>query len=278
VNADRPLLLRLLRQRLEWGERELFLDTLWAEEARAALARAAEGVWAGRPAAAALQPAEAAGARRTAQRGAAARLPPDTAPGGALAAAPAAGPGAAAGLAVLAREARGCTRCRLAGGRRTVVFGEGNPAAEVVVVGEGPGYEEDRSGRPFVGPAGRLLDLLLLSVGLPRETVYICNVVKCRPPRNREPEPDEVAACLPYLRAQLAAIGPRAVLAVGKVAAQTLLATEESIGRLRGRVHRCGETPVVATFHPAFLLRSPQWTRAAWWDFQLLRQVLDGDA
>jgi DNA polymerase len=156
-----------------------------------------------------------------------------------------------------------------------VVFGEGNAAAEVVIVGEAPGREEDRTGRPFVGPAGKLLDLLLLSAGFPREEVYICNVLKCRPPDNRDPARDEVEACSAHLRRQLDAIRPTVLLAVGKFAAQILAGSDANIGALRGGVHEYHGIPLVVSYHPAFLLRSPQWTRAAWGDLQLLREVLE---
>ncbi len=183
-----------------------------------------------------------------------------------------------AALPVLQQEAAGCIRCRLHEGRRTVVFGEGNPNADVMVVGEAPGQEEDRTGRPFVGPAGKLLDLLLLSAGFARADVYICNVLKCRPPNNRNPLPDEVEQCSSFLQGQIDAIAPRALIAVGKFAAQALLQSEESIGRLRGQIHAYRGTPLIVSYHPAYLLRSPQATRAAWRDFQLLRQVLDEQA
>jgi DNA polymerase len=179
-------------------------------------------------------------------------------------------------LRVLGQDAAGCVRCRLHEGRRTVVFGEGAAAADLVVVGEAPGQEEDRTGRPFVGRAGKMLDLLLMSIGFPREAVYICNVLKCRPPNNRDPQPDEVAICTSaFLHAQLDAIAPRVLLAVGKFAAQALLRSEESIGRLRGRVHAYRGTPLVVSYHPAFLLRSPHMVRTAWDDLQLVRKVFD---
>jgi DNA polymerase len=182
------------------------------------------------------------------------------------------------GLQVLEAEATGCVKCGLSQSRTQVVFGRGSPATELVVVGEAPGREEDRTGLPFVGPAGKLLDLLLLSVGFEREQVYICNVLKCRPPRNRDPRPEEVATCSPYLHGQLDTIQPRVLLAVGKFAAQMLTGTESSIGRLRGAVHEYRGIPVVATYHPAYLLRSPQATRKTWQDLQLMRQVLDEHA
>ena len=181
-------------------------------------------------------------------------------------------------LAVLREQALACTACRLAEGRNNVVFGVGSPVAELMVVGEAPGQEEDRRGEPFVGQAGKLLDLLLLTAGFPRDRVYICNVLKCRPPNNRNPLPDEVAACSGFLRGQLEAVSPRVLLAVGKFAAQALLETEESIGRLRGTVHSWHGIPLIATYHPAYLLRSPQATRIAWQDFQLMRKVLDEQA
>jgi DNA polymerase len=179
---------------------------------------------------------------------------------------------------VLANEAAHCTDCRLHAERRTVVFGEGNPSARLVVVGEAPGQEEDRTGRPFVGQAGKLLNLLLMTAGFARDEVYICNTLKCRPPQNRNPLPDEMAACSTFLKGQLAAIAPRVLLAVGKFAAQSLVGSEESISRLRGRIFTYEGIPLVVSYHPAFLLRSPQWTRTAWEDFQLARKVLDGQA
>lgn len=176
----------------------------------------------------------------------------------------------------LARRASTCKLCDLHHGRTKVVFGEGDPAADLVVVGEAPGKEEDRTGRPFVGRAGRLLDLLLMSVGFPRSTVYICNVLKCRPPNNRNPQPPEIEACTTnYLHAQLAAIAPRAILTVGRFAVQSLLSTDQAIGRLRGRLHAYRGIPVVVSYHPAYLLRSPNMVRTAWSDFQMLRTVLD---
>jgi DNA polymerase len=168
-----------------------------------------------------------------------------------------------------------CPACRLAETRTQVVFADGDPNAHLVVVGEAPGADEDRIGRPFVGRAGKLLDQLLLSVGLPRETVYICNVIKCRPPGNRNPHLDEVRTCSPYLRRQLDFVAPKAILAVGTFAAQTLLETTEPIGRLRGAVHEYYGIPLVPTYHPAALLRNPGWIRPAWEDLQRLCDVLD---
>lgn len=185
---------------------------------------------------------------------------------------------AGASLPILARRAAVCTLCRLHEGRTNAVFGEGDPDADLLVVGEAPGEEEDRTGRPFVGKAGKLLDLMLLSVGFARERVYICNVVKCRPPANRNPAADEAATCTSnYLFAQIDAIAPRAILVVGKVAAQALLESEQAISRLRGTTHTYRGTPLIVTYHPAYLLRSPQMARVAWEDYQLVRKVLDGE-
>lgn len=180
-------------------------------------------------------------------------------------------------LAGLRAAALGCPRCRLAETRRRVAFGEGNEQPELVVVGEAPGAEEDRAGRPFVGKAGRLLDLLLASAGFRRETVYICNVLKCRPPGNRNPEPDEIEACSPYLRRQLELLAPRVILTVGTFSSQTLLGSRAPINQLRGRVHRYGEVPLIPTYHPAALLRNPGWIRPVWDDLQRLRSLLDAE-
>jgi len=175
----------------------------------------------------------------------------------------------------LRSEVLSCTLCSLSEGRNKVVFGEGDPEADLLVVGEAPGYEEDRSGCPFVGPAGQLLDKMLAAVGFLRGEVFICNVLKCRPPKNRDPVSDEVAACKPYLRKQVEIIRPKAICAFGRFAAQTLLATETSLGRLRGQTHDFMGIPVVATYHPAALLRNAQWKRPAWVDLKLLRRVYD---
>ena len=178
-------------------------------------------------------------------------------------------------LESLRATALGCPRCRLSETRTQVVFGEGAPDAELLVVGEAPGADEDRTGRPFVGRAGKLLDLLLASAGFPRESVYICNVLKCRPPGNRNPQPEEIAACRPYLSRQLELVGPRAIFAVGSFAAQALLGTTTSIGQLRGTVQTFQGIPLVPTYHPAALLRNPVWVRPVWEDLQRLRAILD---
>jgi DNA polymerase len=172
----------------------------------------------------------------------------------------------------------GCTCCKLSRSRSTIVFGSGNPNAEFVCIGEGPGEEEDRQGLPFVGRAGQLLTKMLVSVGLDREAdCYICNVVKCHPEKNRNPEPDEVLACRPFLLAQLGAIRPKVILALGNFAAQTLLGTKEGISKLRGKTFQFHSTVLVPTFHPAFLLRNPgpEYRRLAWEDLKLARREYD---
>jgi len=226
---------------------------------------------------------------------------PSAGPRGSAAAAPSAGPPASASAAPgpsgpptapveeAAIEAAGdlrsleelvavCTRCPLHEVRTGPVFGEGAPDARVVCVGEAPGKREDETGRPFVGRAGQLLDRLLLSIGLPRESVYICNVLKSRPPQNRDPLPDEVKACSPFLLRQLALIRPEIVVAFGAFAARTLLDSTSSLGGMRGSVHRYAGYPVVVTYHPAALLRNPGWIRPTWEDLQIVRRMLDGES
>jgi uracil-DNA glycosylase family 4 len=169
-----------------------------------------------------------------------------------------------------------CTRCELSKTRTQTVFGVGNRRAELMVIGEAPGADEDRQGEPFVGRAGQLLNSMLRAVGNPRDTVYIANVLKCRPPGNRDPRPTEVACCLPYLQQQVDMIQPRLMVAVGRIAAQNLLATDTPIARLRGQVHRFGTraTPLIVTYHPAYLLRSPTEKRKAWVDLKFIRAEL----
>jgi DNA polymerase len=168
-----------------------------------------------------------------------------------------------------------CTRCRLSRGRTHLVFGVGNPDAELVFVGEAPGAEEDRRGEPFVGRAGQLLDRMIRAMGRSRGEVYIANVLKCRPPDNRDPGADEAATCAPFLWQQIDAIRPRAICALGAHAARTLLGVEGSLGSLRGRTHRCRGWPVVATYHPAYLLRKPGDKRKAWQDLQRVMGLLE---
>lgn len=168
-----------------------------------------------------------------------------------------------------------CTRCRLHEQRRTIVFGEGDPQAELVFVGEGPGAEEDATGRPFVGRAGQLLDKIIIAIGLKREDVYIANIVKCRPPGNRTPELDEVATCEPFLWRQLAFIRPKVIVALGSPSFQCLLRTREPITRARGQWREWNGIRVMPTFHPAFLLRSPDKKREVWEDMKKVRDYLN---
>jgi DNA polymerase len=176
----------------------------------------------------------------------------------------------------LARVIAKCTSCPLYGTATNAVPGEGSPTAPLVCVGEAPGATEDATGRPFVGQAGKLLDKILAAIQLAREDVFICNVLKHRPPANRNPLPSEVAACSPYLVRQLELIRPRAILAFGTFAAQTLLQTPLTIGKLRGAVHRYYGVPLIVTYHPAALLRNPAWKRPTWEDVQYARRILDG--
>ena len=178
-------------------------------------------------------------------------------------------------LDAIADTVRRCTRCPLHQTAINGVPGEGDPTARFVVVGEAPGATEDETGRPFVGAAGQLLTKILAAINLQREDVFICNVIKHRPPGNRNPLPNEIAACSPYLIRQLELIRPGVILALGTFAAQTLLETKESIGKLRGRVHRYHGIPLIVTYHPAALLRNPAWKRPAWDDVQLARRILD---
>ncbi len=222
--------------------------------------------------------------------------PPEAEPAPAAASAPAAapeeapaGPAPEAGAAgcsgmgweELAAAVAGCRACRLCEGRTQTVFGTGDRGADLVVVGEGPGAEEDRLGEPFVGRAGKLLDAMLGAIHRGRDSggVYIGNIVKCRPPGNRDPRPDEVSACAPYLRRQLELLQPRAIVALGRVAAQNLLASKAPLARLRGRVHHYADTgiPVWVTYHPAYLLRSPADKAKAWQDLKQVRALVEGD-
>ncbi len=184
-------------------------------------------------------------------------------------------PGAAELLSAIAEKAVLCSACALAAGRKQVVFGQGVSSPLVLVVGEGPGAEEDNQGLPFVGPSGKLLDRMLASIGLSREeNCYIANIVKCRPPENREPAPDERAACMPWLEEQIRLLAPKVILCAGRTAAQAMLSTSEGINRLRGRIHSRGGIPLVATYHPSALLRDESLKRPAWEDLKALRELL----
>jgi uracil-DNA glycosylase family 4 len=180
------------------------------------------------------------------------------------------------GLTTVREELGNCSRCKLHKGRKNIVFGEGDPNAVLVFVGEGPGYEEDQQGRPFVGAAGQLLtDIIVKGIKLRREDVYICNIVKCRPPNNRNPEADEISACEPFLLKQLEAIKPKIIIALGNIAAKTLLKTGEGITSLRGRWQTYHGIAVMPTFHPAYLLRNPKDKALVWEDIKKVIMELD---
>jgi len=222
---------------------------------------------------------EREGAQRVhvdADRVAAARAKLDPGPADA---APSAAPAVvdpAEALATLDREqVSGCTRCPLHESRTQTVFGVGNPRADVVLVGEAPGRHEDEQGEPFVGAAGQLLNKILGAIGFAREDVYICNVLKCRPPGNRDPEPSEVEQCEPYLLEQLRIMEPKVILALGRFAAHSLLRTKTPVGRLRGKVWDYHGIPLMVTYHPAALLRDAKWKRPTWEDVQKLRALYD---
>jgi uracil-DNA glycosylase family 4 len=183
---------------------------------------------------------------------------------------------AEAELARLSAAVAGCTRCRLCDGRQKTVFGSGPAGAELMFIGEGPGAEEDRQGLPFVGRAGELLTRIIQAIDRGRGEVYIANIVKCRPPGNRDPQPDEVAACRAYLERQIELVQPRVIVALGRIAAQTLLGTDSPIGRMRGQWFRVLGVPTMVTYHPAALLRNPALKRATWEDMQQVRDRLAG--
>jgi DNA polymerase len=272
VSEPLDLLARLLRQRTELGAPPLFLEGLGRDEVLALLAAARGG-----------GPAPKAPATPVVLR-----PPAGDAPGRRTQAPAAIAPGAGALVAgqplpVLPSDheelkalVSGCMRCGLAGTRTQVVFNDGVADARLMVLGEAPGQNEDETGLPFVGAAGKLLDLLLASVDLSRrENVYICNVLKCRPPGNRNPLPDEIEACRGILERQIEVVSPEVILAVGTFAAQWLTGSQAPLGKLRGTVYSYRGVPLVVTYHPAAILRNQGWTRATWDDFQLLRQVLD---
>jgi len=183
-----------------------------------------------------------------------------------------------ASLREIAEKVRKCTRCSLYATATNAVPGEGDPKADLVCVGEAPGAKEDETGRPFVGQAGQLLTKILAAIDLTREQVFICNVLKHRPPGNRNPLPEEVEACSPYLIRQLELIKPKVIVAFGTFAAQTLLQTKTPLGQLRGLVHRYHGIPLIVTYHPAALLRNPAWKRPTWQDVKLARRILDSPA
>jgi uracil-DNA glycosylase len=178
-------------------------------------------------------------------------------------------------LEALYEQSRDCTRCRLSETRNNFVFGEGNPQAQIVVIGEAPGAEEDLQGRPFVGRSGQLLDKILAAIGFGRTDVFICNIVKCRPPQNRNPQADEIEACRPWLSKQLEIIRPSIILLLGKVAANTILDNKQSMGSMRGRIIQWNGYDVIVTYHPAALLRNPNWKYDCWEDMKMLKAHYD---
>jgi uracil-DNA glycosylase len=267
--AARETLARLLAQRRELGAREWVLEGLSREDALVLIQKAREV-----PGPGAMEDAVVPSPRVAGPSSGAPETPSSATTGAE------AGTGEKVDLPrdydALKELALACTRCRLAQGRTQVVFSDGNPVGRVMVVGEAPGANEDRTGLPFVGAAGKLLDLLLASIDLSRrDSVYICNVIKCRPPGNRDPRPDEIEACSSWLRRQIELVRPEAILGVGTFAAKLLTDRDIPLGRLRGRVYSYEGVPLVVTYHPAALLRNSTWTRATWDDLQLLRQVLD---
>jgi uracil-DNA glycosylase family 4 len=178
-------------------------------------------------------------------------------------------------LDAVAERIRTTYCCALCPNRTNAVPGEGNPNAKLFLVGEGPGATEDAQGRPFVGQAGNLLNGILEAIEVPRDSVYITNIVKCRPPQNRKPLPDEIAACIPYLHRELEIIRPKVILALGSTAAEALLGVRKSLGELRNKVHTYNGIPLVVTYHPAALLRNPNWKKPTWDDVRIVRQLLD---
>ncbi len=186
----------------------------------------------------------------------------------------ASGPPATGDWDELRKCVAGCTRCELSASRTNTVFGVGNPAADWLIIGEAPGAEEDRQGEPFVGRAGKLLDQMLFAIGQSRDSVFIANILKCRPPNNRDPKPTEAAACREYLERQIALLRPKIILAVGRIAAQNLLGSDEPVGRMRGRPHDLDGIPLVVTYHPAYLLRSPSQKAKSWSDLCLATRLV----
>ena len=176
------------------------------------------------------------------------------------------------------QELGDCRRCKLHRMRRTIVFGEGNPKAGLMLIGEGPGYDEDLQGKPFVGRAGQLLTKILQAIEIQREEVYIANIIKCRPPQNRNPEPDEIESCHPFLLKQIQAIEPRIICALGTFATQTLLKTDAKITSLRGKAYDFSGIQIFPTYHPAYLLRNPEKKREVWEDMKQIAKALSGQS
>lgn len=179
-------------------------------------------------------------------------------------------------LTAIREDLGDCRRCKLAAGRKTIVFGQGNPKAALMFVGEAPGADEDEQGLAFVGKAGQLLTKIVEAIGLTRDQVFIANVIKCRPPQNRNPEPEEIAACQPFLERQIAAIQPQVIVGLGKFGGQWLLKTAEPISKIRGRLGDFHGIKVMPTYHPAYLLRNPAAKKEVWEDMKVVRALLDG--
>jgi uracil-DNA glycosylase len=272
VSDARALVRAFLEQQRQLGGDAVILTDARSVGAPGAIARAVPAHQNASPAASRAQPERGASAPTAAPE-----LPPpglsyDPPTGDLFARDPAS---QAPSLTVLAELIGACTRCRLSAERSHAVPGEGPASARLVVVGEGPGRVEDETGRPFVGPAGELLTKILAAIALKREDVFICNIVKCRPPENRTPQYDEVAACVPYLFRQIELVKPAVILAMGSTAAQTLLNTKQSLGALRNQIHRFHGIPVIVTYHPAALLRNPNWKKPTWDDVRVARRLLD---
>jgi uracil-DNA glycosylase len=298
LSDARDLLRRYLEQRRELGETELILDTMPVSDVMRLIGASGRGAsrsvpapksdvpqrHAGspdesppkRPAAAEGRPEPETGGNTSDWRAVlAAAEPPNVAPPPAVAVTRDEDIAALDSIEAIAAAATACRRCPLYATATNAVPGEGNPQAGFMVVGEAPGATEDETGRPFVGAAGQLLTKILAAINLSRDDVFIANVLKHRPPGNRNPLPSEVAACSPYLLRQIELVRPRVILALGTFAAQTLLQTKLPIGQLRAQVHQFHGVPLVATYHPAALLRNPNWRRPTWEDVQLARRVLD---
>jgi len=266
VTDPRKLFAAYARQRMEMGEAEVALEGVVARPAaRVAAPESAPSV-----------PAKEEPRRQADWRKDAPPIPPR----GTIIPSPpkdlfTADPLASASIDEIGTMVRACRKCGLCEGRKQAVPGEGPSNARLVVVGEGPGATEDETGRPFVGRAGELLTDILAAISLPRDQVFICNIVKCRPPANRTPQQDEIDACVPYLYRQLDVIKPTVILAMGSTAAGTLLNSKQSLGSMRGLVHEFRGVPLVVTYHPAALLRNPHWKKPTWDDVRIARQLVD---
>lgn len=266
-NDDPQALAELLGYLGEIGYGELYLSRTPAAAGAPALGMVTPAGGAG----------EGEGARAVDELAAAARQAAGASPatvGSAATAGESDAPARAGVMATMAEAVAVCRKCRLCEGRQKTVFGSGDPNADLMFIGEGPGAEEDRQGLPFVGRAGELLTKIVEAIGMTRTQVYIANIVKCRPPGNRDPQPDEVAACRPYLERQIELVRPRLLVALGRIAAQTLLGNDLPIGRMRGQWFEVQGVPLMVTYHPAALLRNPALKRPTWEDMQQVRDRL----